>query len=336
MSQDRNKEQPQQQPPQARGRATLLLTCFWMIVWGIILGALLYAFQILSPLVLLFAAAAAAIITVIGVLIGLIIEPPAIRGYFGTIWKNANRTLSVWGGLFAVIIILGGSYVFTFKYISPLPPEPTSTTGQGVTPNATQGPKWVSILKQRVPNCNNPPGAVWYVHTGGTRYTCSSSGGLMEQTTSSYYAEVDLMKVQGSSYDQTNFLVQYDIAFQNPNDPSTWAAVTVQSPADINVAGGYIFTLSPSGAWTLQQVVSATNIPTVKQATVNIDPRQVVQMKVIVQNDILSAYINGQQVTTIPDNLSMSPSVVGLMVERQNLAPSSLVEFSNFDLDKVG
>ena len=158
----------------------------------------------------------------------------------------------------------------------------------------------------------------------------------MEQTVSTFYGEMDLMKVKGNRYDQTNFRVQVDIAFQNPNDPSTWAALTFQSPADVTVAGGYIFTLSPSGAWTLQQVVSGTNIPTVGQGTVSIDPHRVVHMEVIVQSGELFAFINGQQVTTLPDSLNTSPSVVGLLVERQNAAPSSLVEFSNFELDKVG
>jgi hypothetical protein len=333
---NREREQSQHQAPQARRRATLLLSCFWMIIWGIFLGSVLYSVDKLPIPVLRFAASIAAATTVIGVIIGLVTEPTAIRDFFRTIWQNANHTLSVLGGLFAVIVILGGSYLVPVEYLGPPLVESTPTPGPGVTPIPTHGPPWVSILKQTAPNCNNSSGAEWYLHSGGTRYTCHSSGGVMEQTTSSYYAEMDLMKVKGSSYNQTNFRVQDDIAFQNPNDTSTWAALTVQSPADISIPGGYIFTLSPSGACVLQQVVSSQSIPTVGQASVNIDPRRIVQMMVVVQNGVLYAYINGKQVITIADNLNTSPSVVGLMVERQNAAPSSLVEFSNFELGKAG
>lgn len=322
---------------QERRRATLLWSCIWMIIIGVVLGVLLYAFQILPAPVLRFAVAAAAVIAVLGVVIGLIIEPTAIRHYFSNTWQNANKTLSVCAGLIAVIVIFGGSYLFSslsFPFGPPLVSQ-TPTPGNSVTPIPTHGAAWASILKQTSP-CNNPPSAEWNVHTGGTNYTCYSSGGVMQQKTSSYYAEMDLIKVNGSYYNQTNFRVQDDIAFQDPNDPSTWAALTVQSPADIHVAGGYIFTLSPSGAWTLQQVVSAQSIPTVGQGSANINPHQVVHMMVIVRNNVLSAYINVQQVFTTPDSLSTSPSVVGLIVERQNAAPSALVEFSNFELDKAG
>jgi hypothetical protein len=275
-------------------------------------------------------ASAAAFIAGIGVLTGQIFEPRAIRNYFLNIWQNANRILSVCAGLLAVAVLFGGSF-----FLTSIPGQSQSNSGSGVTPIPTHGTSWVSILKQATP-CNNPPIAEWYVHSGGTHYTCYSSGGVMEQTTSSYYAEMDLMKVNGSSYNQNNFRVQDDIAFQNPNDPSTLAALTVQSPADISIPGGYIFTLSPSGYCTLQQVVSSQSLPLVGQASVTIDPHQKVHMMVIVQNNVLSAYINGKQVITVADNLSTSPSVIGLMVERERAAPSSLVEFSNFELDKAG
>jgi hypothetical protein len=333
---NREGEQSQHRAPLARQRATLLLSCLWMIIWAIIFGVILYSLQILPVPILRFAAGIAAVATVLGVITGQIIEPTAIRDFFRNIWQNANRTLSIWGGLGAVIVIFGGSYLFTLTPLGQSQIPPTPTPGQIVTPIPTAATKWVSLLKQTAPNCNNPLGAEWYVHSGGTRFTCSTSGSVLEQTTSSYYAEVDLMKVKASSYDQTNFRVQVDVAFQNPNDPSTWAALTVQSPANINIAGGYIFTVSPTGAWVLQQVVSAQSIPPVGQGTVTINPQQVVQMRVIVQKDVLSAYINGKEVISIDDNLNTSPSIVGLMVERQNAAPSSLVEFSNFELDKVG
>jgi len=100
-SANQEREPSQHQDPRARRRATLLLSCFWMILWGIFLGVLLYAFQILPPPVLRFAVAAAAVITIIGVLIGQVIESTAIRDYFRNIWQNANQRFSFSAGLIA-------------------------------------------------------------------------------------------------------------------------------------------------------------------------------------------------------------------------------------------
>ena len=241
---------------------------------------------------------------------------------------SVSQKVGAWMMICGIIVLSALIIIEIPLIVSPTYPGNTS----GIIPPSTP---WRPILKQTAPNCNNPPGAEWYVHKGGTDYTCNSSRGVMEQTTSNYYVEVDLLKVKGSVYNQTNFRVLVDIAFQNPNDPSTWAALTVQSPANPSIPGGYIFTLSPSGACTLQRVDTSQSIPTVGQKSVNIDPHQVVHMMVIVHNDVLYAYVNDNLVLTQTDTLSTSPNVVGLMVERQNAAPSALVQFSNFELDEA-
>ena len=314
-------------------KATLLLCFFWMIVWGIIVGSGLYAIGKLPPPVLAFATSIASAITVIGVLVVQYIEPATVRNFFRNVWERAHRAFSAVIGPFAAIGILVGSYIFSIAFLGPssvLVPAP----GPSITPLPTPTPtKWVSILKQPAPNCNNPLGVSWYVYLGGTHYICYSTGGVMQQTTSKVYAEMDLTKVKDASYNQNYFRMQTDIAFQNPGDTSTGAALLVQTPAAAGTPGGYIFAVSPDGHCELQYIETDQTIPVEAQASVNIDSHQLVQMIVIVQDDELYAYVNGQQVFSHTDNLGSSPSDVSLMVERQNAGPSSLIEFSNFELD---
>src|SRR5205823_2434253 len=66
---------------------------------------------------------------------------------------------------------------------------------------------WNPLLQQATPNCKNPRGVVWYVHSGGTSLSCTGAGLVMRQK-SRYYAEVDLAEVNGSTYNQTLFRVE--------------------------------------------------------------------------------------------------------------------------------
>src|SRR5258708_4864618 len=114
------------------------------------------------------------------------------------------------------------------------------------TPTKTSTPLWHPLLRQSAPNCNNPPGAVWYVHSRGTSVSCTGSSLVMRQI-AKYYAEADLVQVNGSTYSQTKFRVQVQVTFQNPQDTMTQAALLVQTPAAVNAVGGYIFVLGPLG-----------------------------------------------------------------------------------------
>jgi hypothetical protein len=145
---------------------------------------------------------------------------------------------------------------------------------------------------------------------------------------------VDLEQVQGRPYNQTNFLVKVQITFQNPRDTSTWAAVIVQTPLQRGASGGYVFALNPNGQWQLKNIVNGRDQP-VKQGMANINP-QLVTMTVRVQDHVLSSYINNKQVISYsgdPVNFNASSSEIGLVVERIPAAPSSFVQFSNFELD---
>lgn len=339
---NRERDTTQQSVPMSRWTATFLLCGFYTILWGVFFGLLLNSVGKLPSPVLVFATSVGGIIVVIGGVWGLLFGQPGesernwLRSNFRKLWQQAYRKFSAIAGPIAAIIILAIPY-FLFGQVSGLSFSLHPTPTVNFTPIPTQTPtKWVPVLKQFAPNCNNPKGVEWYVYSGGTHYFCYNSGVVMQQISSTAYGEMDLTKVNGISYNQTNFRVQVQVAFQNPGDTTTWASLLVQTPAAVGVPGGYIFTLSPDGHWEIQYIVFYKSITIVAQNSVTIVPRQLVKMTVIVQSSELYAFVNDQQVTSNADDLGNVPSDVGLIIERQNAAPSSLVQFSNFELDRAG
>lgn len=333
-------QQPVQMP---RWKATLVLGGFYTIGFCILFGLVLYSIGKLPQPILIFAGSVAGIIALIGGVWGLLFGPPIadknrVLNHFQNIQHQANRPFSLLVAPLAAIVILALPYVlFTPFSGKALIDISTPTPTANVTPMPTLVPtKWLPVLKQVAPNCNNPNGVEWLVYSGGTNYKCYSSGMAMRQTASTY-GEMDLTGVNGGSYDQTDFRVQINVAFQR-GDTTTWAALLVQTPAAASVPGGYIFTLNPGGHCELQYVASNNDITIVPepQPSLSIDPQQLISMTVIVQNNVLYAYVNNQQVFAHPDNLGTTASDVGLIVEGHGTPPSSFVEFSNFELDKAG
>lgn len=197
-----------------------------------------------------------------------------------------------------------------------------------------QAQGWTPILQQPVPDCHNPQGVAWYVHRTGTSFSCKNTGLEMQQIAPHPYAEIDLASIHNTSYPQTVFHVQVQVRFQNSGDGSTSAAMLVQTPAPINAVGGYIFVLSPIGRWQLQYVQTQTAVPIVRSGFVSINAHQAVLLSVTVQNNVLQGFINNQQIVSQGDTLNPLPGDVGLLVEGSPTAvPSSLVLFSNFELD---
>src|ERR1019366_157965 len=242
------------QPPQIpRWKATILLGGFYAVLLGILGGVVLYAIGRLPQPVIILASSVNGVIVVLVTLAGLFLGSPTQEdknrtlSKFQTIQQRARPTIAITSGLIvAVVILIIPSFIFAASSGKTTVSGSTSTTN--FTPIPTPTPtKWVSVLKQTAPNCNNPPGVAWYVYSGGTHYTCYSSGGTMQQTTSTAYAEMDLTNVKSGSYTLTHFRVQTRVAFQSPGDTSTWAALLVQTPATHGAPGGYIFTVSPDG-----------------------------------------------------------------------------------------
>ncbi len=217
---------------------------------------------------------------------------------------------------------------------APARPTSTPTPKPVVTPKPTPTPKpgWKPILQQAAPNCNNPAGTVWGVPSStATSITCTRSGTLMRQATSTRFAEMDLNAVNGTTYDQNTFRLQVQISFPSPVDSSTMAAIILRTPA--TGCGGFIFTLAPSGHWQLQNVVTCTNIPTVTSGTTSINASQLTSVVIQGQNKALSISINGK--TVLPsygDGSNILNGEVGLLVERPG-GTSSTVQYSNFILE---
>ena len=319
--------------PMSQRQATILLTCLYTLVWGVLWGIILTSIQKLPPV---FGAIATGIqgflsfgAVVLGAVLGTIYAKD-IRSFFERIWKNARRVLSLSLGLILsiaiaiclVLISIPISQASVGSASGKLLPPPIATLA------AT---KRHPLLKQKAPNCNNPNGTSWFVHEYGTYLSCSGLYLLMQRISPNSYADMELVQVNNAVYNQTTFRVQVQVTFQNPTDTGTFAAVLVQTPAQQNAVGGYIFTLNSEGQWQLQDVISGTNIPNVRSGEVSIDPSKPVTIAVGVRDGLLVGYINDQLIVSYNDNLNPLPGQVGLLVEGHS--PSSPIFYSNFELD---
>lgn len=234
----------------------------------------------------------------------------------------------------------GSSSIRTEGAHTPTVTAPSSTIGVTATATSTATatpagittatPIFHQILSQPSPVCDNPSGTNWVSpNSSAVSYSCTGSGLLMQQVSSTVYAEFDLAQVNGRSYSQYNFRALVKATFKNTGDCSTWAAMTFQSPS--NSAGGYIFGVTPCGQWRLQQVITATTIPVVASGSVGGISQAVIA--VVVQNGAFTGSINRQQVASFNVGAPGASTETGLLVERDNASPSSQVLFSNFELD---
>ena len=239
------------------------------------------------------------------------------------------------------VIILG---VPTLSWIHFQPPAPQSLCAS--RPLTTVS-KLSPYFMQQIPTENNPNGVGWYTHLYTSTSPClfkGISGLLIQQTSKSLYAEVDLLQVDGKSYDQTNFSTQAQLTFINPNDPAnpaTLAGLLVQSPAPTALAGGFTFLVNTSGQWQLRQWdegnASSASEHILESKYIALDPHRPIALQVRVQHGMLYGYINGSLVVSYRDDLPKPneswPRQIGLVVERYLHAPSSQVLFSHFALD---
>ena len=235
----------------------------------------------------------------------------------------------------AVVALVLSSISMFFSIRKPSPSE--VITGQTVISSATTtqiiGPAGSPILQQVAPNCNNPEGVQWNPPLLGTSLNCSNAGLLMQQAGKSYYAELDLLRVNNATYNQKTFSTDVQVTFPHPQDTATWAALLVQTPQAQGVTGGYILRLNAQGAWELQVVKSGQSIPTLQHGYIDIQPSQPTKIQITVSNGTLDGKINDQAVVSqIEDVTGMpDPQAVSLIVERVGAASSPIL-FSNFKL----
>ena len=307
--------------------ATLLLTCFWAILWGVICGFVLFAVGKLPPQIAVMASGIQTIILLIVAAFGTIGKTG--KNILRAVWEMARHVLSTLLGIGIATII---AFILVFFG------QPSGSASTSVLSNAPSTPlsvltatKWHPLLKQLAPNCDNPKGTAWLVHVHGTFVSCSGSYLLMQRISPQYYADMELVQVNNSTYNQAAFRVQVQITFQNPSDTQTVAALLVQTPAQVTAVGGYLFVLNSTGHWQLQDVISGTNIPVVESGSVSINLNKPVLMTIVVKDGLLVGYINGQPVVWFNDDLNPLPGQIGLEV--QGPTPSSPIFYSNFELD---
>jgi hypothetical protein len=228
------------------------------------------------------------------------------------------------------------SMIFSIRDVN-LPSLSGATPGQTIMLNTgtvqTVMPGLSPILQQVAPNCNNPDGVSWNPPLPDTSLNCSNNGLLMEQAGTSYYAELDLLRVHNTTYNQAVFRVNVAVTFPDPHDPATWAALLVQTPQAQGVTGGYILRLNAQGIWELQVVKSGQTIPILQHGSVDIQPSQSTEIQITVNNGILHGSINNQVVVNQTEDLTgiPDPQAVSLIVERTGAASSPIL-FSNFKL----
>jgi hypothetical protein len=168
---------------------------------------------------------------------------------------------------------------------------------------------------------------------GSATDDCSFSNGLVLSQYGHAYAELDLDRPNGNqNYSQTAFRETVQVGFLNPSDTSVWAALLVQTPQNPSQHGGYLLAINSSGTCQIQQANSDGSITENQPCgQMSINPGSFT-MQVVVLNGQLTAYINGQQVAQIGDNLNPQPGAVSLM-EESGVPTSSAILWSNFELD---
>src|SRR5690349_20547510 len=110
----------------------------------------------------------------------------------------------------------------------------------------------------------------------------------MHKTSQNNYAELDLIRVNSSSYNQTTFRIEVHALFQQPDDGRTWAAIIFQTPAD--GPGGYIFGVTSQGQWRLQKIAPDNSIQLVDISQISPIASQPVTIAVQVQNGAAHEY----------------------------------------------
>jgi hypothetical protein len=340
----RNSQAQPPTPPGARAEFHVIVIVVLVVLAGIVLGA----DGRLFPIIISIAGGVAILLALVIALLAI----PNVPQHFADLWRKVGGRDKRIAGLLALVatitvvaIMFNPFHTNTPVYYDTSDTSPTASTASAtISPTATASatasasatstPGLTPVLQQPAPGCNNPAGVIWDNSLPGTMTSCTNSGLLMQQTSSRYYAESNLDSVNNTFYSQIIFRACVQAQFQNPRDTNTWAAIIVQTPSTNGVAGGSIFALNPTGQWQLQQVASASSIPLIGSGTVAIQSSDPITLCVTVRNGLLSATINGQQVGQFANTPPSAPSVTGLMVQLPDAAPSSLVLFSNFELDQ--
>jgi hypothetical protein len=222
------------------------------------------------------------------------------------------------------LVCFCGVGIFIWLYFFNFPPPPPPPAHQ-----------WETAVQEFVPGCYQADNTTWKIDSDPSTVTCTGSGLSMQQTNRQGGAESDLDLINGSTYSQTEFHVQVAVLFQSASsDPHTMVELIVQTPSI--GTGGFTFGLNNTGYWALQSVPTASGQQnqTVDSGSLSsLDLSKPITLEVDVQNNLLTGFINGQQVTQYKDTLNPpSSAVVGLVTDWSNGGSTSVV-FRDFKLE---
>lgn len=301
----------------------------------IMVGIVLYAYGRLPSQIAVIATGYLAIIT----LVAAIWErtgPSIIE-----LWQKTPKTKVLWSSAFTVILFTVG--VLIYPYLLNL-----NSNHSSVLANNTQkglATIWKPLLGPLIPFCQASKGTGWYATSSGASPSCNSSAGLiLQQVSALSYAEIDLGKIHGATYNGITFQVQVQIVFKNPTDTKTWAGILVEVPQAPGIK--YILALNSIGQWQLQYGVDGGKIPVVEpdipSKPIKFNSTEPIKITVRIQDGILSSDIGGTTVNSyglcegICNISNNSSTLIGLRVEKPNEVVSSPILYSNFELDSLG
>jgi hypothetical protein len=222
----------------------------------------------------------------------------------GILWKAA----AAW----CVLLLLAGSLVVIDIFVNPEPVQPYR-------------------FAQVVPvGCAVDPRPWHWSVEGQTR--CTKSQIFIRQNTDAF-TEADLL----DSYSQTSFRAQVHVLLTDLHDTHTYAGMVVQTPPQAHPCGGFLVQLRPTGEWRIDQVRQDCGFVLMASSHVTLHPGQPVEMVVTVQNQQLTASINGDS-RSVPDPINADAplkAVTGLMVFGVGTNASSEVAYSNLEIQSL-
>lgn len=183
------------------------------------------------------------------------------------------------------------------------------------------------VLQDFAPSCDTVSNPSWVIPDGvksSTSVQCSSVQGLeMVPSSTATLAELDLDRINGQLYSQTELDAKIRVTFGNNPDSNTMAGLVVQTPQQ--GIGGYGLAINNLGYWELvnnkNQRVASGNVTT---------PQTVFNLELKVEGERIYGRINGEQVLA-NDTSNPSEGAIGLIIYGGKSLAS--VYFSNFELD---
>lgn len=237
--------------------------------------------------------------------------------------KRSNCIVILVNVLLAILLLSGASW-----YRIAHPPQVTLASRI----------QWKSLLGPVIPFCDSSFGNEWYALEAGTVPSCSATGLTLQQSKSTPL-ELALKEVQGRPYSANIYRVQVQLSFQKPNDTMTWASLLFPVTDSNGSINDYELALNATGSWLFRQAGDNSNLA---EGSIKINLSIPLKIIVTVEESQVSCHVTDQygndlasaSVEVLPTSqLEVSLGLIRLRVWQKNMASSSPVIFSHFELD---